>query len=69
MSCLKCKHFNLIKWGTCTAYPKGIPFEIQNGSIQHIKQYKNDNGIIFEDIKLQTKELFELIYYKLTVGK
>ena len=49
MSCLNCKHFNLKKWGTCKAYPKGIPFEITSGTVDHRMPYSEDNGIVFEE--------------------
>jgi hypothetical protein len=50
-SCIQCKHHNKDKWGTCKAYPKGIPFEIVSGAVGHVEPYKGDNGIRFEEDK------------------
>ena len=47
-SCLDCVHFNRDKWGTCKAYPKGIPNEITFGLVEHTIPYKGDHGKQFE---------------------
>jgi len=31
----------------CTAYPRGIPWEIQVGQVRHTKPYPGDHGIRF----------------------
>jgi len=50
-TCLNCKHFNFSDWGTCEAFPDGIPHIITIGEHDHKKPYKGDNGIRFEPIK------------------
>ena len=35
MSCLNCKHFNVESWGTCKAFPLGIPLDINDGTFLH----------------------------------
>jgi|TARA_R100000084_G_C4523874_1_gene88045 hypothetical protein len=47
-SCLTCKHINKRTLNKCKAFPKGIPFMIVSGGIQHTKPIKGDNGIIYE---------------------
>lgn len=48
-SCPACKHFNRKKWGTCKAFPKGIPFIINSGAINHIVPLPDqENNIVFE---------------------
>ena len=42
--------------GKCKAYPKGTPQEIFNGTHDHTKPYKGDNGIRFEEIKTEEKK-------------
>ena len=52
-SCPACKHFNDQKWGTCKAFPDGIPFEILSGEFKHDQPHKNDGGIRFETVRPQ----------------
>jgi len=49
-SCLNCKHFNFDNWGTCEAFPKGIPVEITFGAVNHFDAYGDDGGIQFEPL-------------------
>ena len=46
--CLTCKHF--IVWGSCGAFPDGIPKEITMGENNHTKPYPGDDGIQYEPI-------------------
>ena len=50
VGCLNCVHFNRDKWGTCDAFPNGIPFAITAGIHDHREPYPGDNGIQFEPI-------------------
>ena len=61
--CMNCKHYEGgYKEGPhCKAFPEGgqeIPYEIINGSHDHTKEYKGDNGIRYEPI---SKKLDKLI--------
>ena len=47
--CLECLHyFGEFK---CNAFPDGIPEQIYTGQHDHIKEFKNDNGIRFESLE------------------
>ncbi|MBW2002936.1 MAG: cytoplasmic protein [Deltaproteobacteria bacterium] len=49
-SCLNCKHFNFKIWGTCKAFPEGIPLEINDGTFDHVKVHPDqDNKLVFEE--------------------
>ena len=48
ISCGDCKHFNRAQWGTCAAYPTGIPVPIASGEIAHTTPQPGDHGIQFE---------------------
>jgi len=48
-SCMSCEHKST-KNSTCKAYPKGIPEEILDATVDHRKPYKGDNGITYEPI-------------------
>lgn len=48
VSCLNCKHFDRKKFGTCSAFPKGIPVAITSGEFLHTKEYPGDNNIRYE---------------------
>jgi len=50
--CMICKHF----WGKhCDAFPEtSIPEEILNGSFNHEKPHKGDNGIQFEPLEKES---------------
>jgi len=46
-NCNKCVHF-IIDHFICSAFPKGIPVEILEGSEKHLKVLKNqDNKMVF----------------------
>ena len=47
-SCLDCVHFRRKKWGTCDAFPDGIPDAITFGYVEHNIPLPNDNNIQFE---------------------
>lgn len=56
-TCLTCKH---IKWvgglpSACSAFPKGIPLEIQLNQVNHDVPFKGDNGIQYERKKFPRK--------------
>ncbi len=44
--CLLCKHFT--GQGKCKAFPDGIPDQILDSKIGHVKPLADDNGIQFE---------------------
>ena len=44
--CGNCKH--LQKDGTCTAFPKGIPYKILEAQHDHREPYEGDGGVRFE---------------------
>lgn len=46
--CLNCKHYT--GFSTCEAFPDKIPQEIFDGTFDHSKPYKGDNGIRFEEL-------------------
>ena len=48
ISCGDCRHFNRTQWGTCAAYPNGIPLPIASGEIAHTSPQPGDQGIQFE---------------------
>ena len=50
-SCLNCKAFHFNDWGTCDAFPDGIPTEITFGAVNHFKPYEGDHGVQFEPIE------------------
>ena len=49
--CTECKNFNDKEYGTCKAFPNGIPIAIASNEFDHNFAYENDNGIRFEPIK------------------
>ncbi len=57
ISCLNCKHFNIQKFGTCDAFPKGIPVAITSGEFLHTKPYQGDNGIRYEFMSSKNNSL------------
>lgn len=51
IGCLACKNLNINKFGTCQAFPDGIPHQIVSGEIEHIKPLSDqDNNIVFESV-------------------
>jgi len=51
-SCPMCEHFNREKYGTCKAYPDGIPFEIVSSEVSHDKPLPDQEGqFVFEPRK------------------
>jgi len=49
--CLECVHFNRDKFGTCSAFPSGIPHAIASGEVDHFDNVEGDNGIKFKTTK------------------
>ncbi len=52
-SCLMCHSYKKLK-GTlrCAAFPRGIPFEIVSGAVNHTKKLENQqNDLVFDEIK------------------
>ncbi|MDT3707431.1 MAG: hypothetical protein ROZ09_11435 [Thiobacillus sp.] len=49
LQCLTCIHLHAAGAASgqsaCDAFPHGIPFEIQSGSVDHAKPYPDDNGV------------------------
>jgi hypothetical protein len=52
IACAFCKHFepNIRDRSVCTAFPNGIPNEINYGYIHHVDPWSGDNGIRFEPL-------------------
>jgi len=50
--CTNCKNFDEDNYGTCKAFPDGIPAIIASNEIDHTKPFKGDGGIRFEPIKV-----------------
>ena len=46
--CLFCVSFNHKKYGTCEAFPDGIPHAIISGEVSHFENVEGDKGIKFE---------------------
>jgi len=46
--CLVCVSFNYEKYGTCEAFPDGIPHQILSGEVSHFENVDGDRGIKFE---------------------
>tara|TARA_R100000231_G_scaffold127529_1_gene98354 strand:+ start:388 stop:633 length:246 start_codon:yes stop_codon:yes gene_type:complete len=46
--CGTCIHINPENPIVCKAFPRGIPFIIVSGGIEHTKSIKGDNGIVYE---------------------
>lgn len=55
--CSYCKHLDLSKTRSCTAFTQeyGIPMEIWDGSNNHTTSYPGDNGIMFERVPTATR--------------
>ena len=49
IQCNECVHYRMLK--KCSAFPKGIPQNIFNGTISHKKPFKGDGGIKFESVE------------------
>ena len=49
--CKKCENYIFDK--KCEAFPKGIPQEVFNGTHDHKKPFKGDNGIRYKEIKIK----------------
>lgn len=49
--CLICVSFDHKKYGTCKAFPDGIPHAIVSGEISHFENVEGDKGIKFEEKK------------------
>ena len=47
-SCLTCVHIDRKDITKCKAFPRGIPFLIISGGIEHTKPFDGDGGIIYE---------------------
>lgn len=48
-SCLACVHLDREKFGTCEAFPDGVPFAINSGEFSHNRVYPGqENDIVFE---------------------
>lgn len=48
VNCLSCAHFSRSKYGTCKAFPEGIPHLVQSGEVSHLVNIEGDNGIKFK---------------------
>lgn len=47
-SCGTCIHIDQESFNKCKAFPKGIPFIIMSGGVEHTKPIDGDNGIVYE---------------------
>ena len=47
--CLMCKHYHSLH--ACEAFPERIPQEIFTGLHDHLKPFKVDNGIRWEEVE------------------
>lgn len=53
--CLSCVFFNHKQYGTCKAFPEGIPHAIISGELSHFENVEGDRGIKFEQIEVKEK--------------
>jgi hypothetical protein len=54
--CILCRHLSQSGGMTCTAFPDGIPWEIQSGAFEHHQPHPRDRGIRYAPITRE--ELF-----------
>jgi len=47
--CLECAHFYTgEKYGSCKAFPQGIPHAILSGELGHFRSVEGDDGIVYK---------------------
>ena len=49
-NCHMCRHMFTSGTPRCTAYPDGIPWEIQSGQVDHRLPYTDDRGIRYDPL-------------------
>jgi len=50
--CLGCKHFDQAKFGSCAAFPVGIPYVIVSNEVDHFTPLKGQpNDLVYEPRK------------------
>lgn len=59
LRCLHCKHYHWTEKKniqSCEAFPDGIPEDIFMNHINHNAPYPGDNGILFEQMQVDSEE-------------
>lgn len=60
--CHSCRHAKVVDGrfiGCCDAFPDGIPPQIHRGEHDHREPYKDDQGIRWEPVELNTPHPFD----------
>ena len=57
LNCFGCEHYHLemSKFGTCDAYPDGIPLAIASGEFDHRKNFIGDRNLTYSKREIPSK--------------